>query len=202
MANSLNPDKGLVIVVQGPLRIQPAIMEEAWKGFPIIWSTWVGTEIESNNTIIHNEEPEYTNQNLGHQQTSTLSGVLRAKELGYKRCLKWRSDQYPNNPEKLVELFDGETVNMLYWHNHNSGYYVDYFMEGDVDDMIKIWDFKDYHQAPYPEFLITKRIQDAGVRVNCIGDYLTEDNDIFWEKEGFFKQLSQYKDDGKFTNNK
>lgn len=95
-----------VVVVHGNIRIDPSIIENAWKGFNIIWSTWKDQDISTENKVIYNEYPsERGVQNLGYQRVSLWNGLLAAKELGYERAIKWRTDQYPTDAKKVCITF-------------------------------------------------------------------------------------------------
>lgn len=187
-----------VVIVHGNLRQDPKVIETAWEGFSIIWSIWKDQNIETVNTVVQSEYPEnYGVQNLALQKVSLYEGLLKAKEMGYERAIKWRTDQYPTNANRFVELFDPSSVNLLFWHNFRNGYYVDYFMEGSIDDLISIWDF-DTFDYPYSEYKTTDQIIKKGVKVNCIGKHLTLDNDVVWVNRHPDKKLSSYNSDQLF----
>jgi hypothetical protein len=118
--------------------------------------------------------------NLGLQSLSIYNGCVLAKQMGYKRVLKWRSDMFPTKAAKFVSLFDTKATNMLYWHNHQHGYYVDYFMEADVDDMLSVWDISELDNIPYAEYGLLGQIDKFNLNINCIGQHLDIENDIVW----------------------
>jgi hypothetical protein len=193
-------NEDLVIIIQGPVRLEPSFMEKQWEGFNLIWSTWDYEKIKTNFPVIYNTPPYNSGvMNICYQQKSTLSGIIKAKELGYTKCLKWRSDQYPNNSNELIKLFDKDKTNSLYWHNHEHGYYVDYFMYGSVNDMMLIWDFNcNDSSISYPEQVITSQIMKHNLQINCMGDKLTTENNIIWEKNNNSIKLSSYQNDNLF----
>ena len=192
-------NKDFVVVIQGPIRVDYKLIEKKWEGFDLIWSTWENENITSTHPIVFNNPPNKTRiKNLDYQQKSTLAGLLKAKELGYSKCLKWRSDQYPTDSNELVSLFNKDKINVMYWHNFQKGYYVDYFMYGEIDNMISIWDFEINSNISYPEEIITNQLYKNKIDVTCIGNRLTDANSIIWEKEGFKLDLSTYKYDKLF----
>jgi len=187
-----------VILLQGNIRIDPSIIEKSWEGYNIIWSTWKGETLDSKNEILFNDYPQdYGTGNLGLQRVSTYNALLHAKALGFKRAIKWRSDQYPTNPEALLQLMKADAINVLYWHQSGK-YYVDYFMEGDIDSLLKVWDFNEYSNYPYAEYKVTDQIIKSKANVNCIGDFLNEKNDIVWENSRIYIKLSTLEKDPAF----
>jgi len=186
------PYDNVSIIIQGPSTHVHSV-KTSWLGFNTIWSTWVGYEqhYTSEDLVIINTPPEVVGvSNVGYQQKSTLNGIIEANKLGYEYVLKWRDDMVPTNAVKLFELFDFNKINILFWHDHLGGYYVDYMMFGNIQDMLKIWDFK-IDSITFPERLITEQIDSLNPHVNLIGFNLTEDNDIIWLKNNH--KLSDYK---------
>ena len=190
----------LVVLIQGPSSYVEE-QKKAWDSFDIIWSTWKGEEnkYNKNDTVVYNQIPNnFGVQNITLQQKSTIEGIKKAKELNFKRVLKWRSDLIPNNPKKLIDLFDKNSVNFLAWHN-SGGYFIDYFMESDIDKMYKIWDFNNIN-GPFPERIITDNIFEKGIlNFNFILDKLNSDNEIYWIKRNIL--LSNYKNNLVYTIN-
>jgi len=197
----------LLVVVQGNRRCSPEIIDRHWTGFNLVWSVWDDDTIETHNPIIRNEKPKSAGVgNITLQSKGTLRGLEYAKEKGFTHVLKWRTDQYPTNAKQLVDLFDFDKINVLAKHNHDHvlakrdhtyGYYVDYFMLGNVDDMIKIWSVENTHNIPYPEYEIKNRINTFGFSIKCICSYLTDDNDIIWTSRNNLK-LNTYNLDKTF----
>lgn len=187
----------LAIVVQGNIRAPIELVDLAWKDYNVIWSTWVDQKINTSNSVVYSEYPSIAGVgNIGLQKTTTYQGLLFAKSVGFKRAVKWRSDQYPTNASMFLDLMDNNALNVLYWHNHAQGYYVDYFMEGDIDLLIDLWNFDNYTNCPYPEYIITDRILQLQSNVNCIGEYLNDYNDVIWLNIN--KTVATYKSDGLF----
>ena len=185
------------IIIQGPIRVPFETLEREWEGFNIIWSTWVGEHINSVNPVIMGMPPKERGiMNLGLQVNSTMSGLHYAKSLGYKYALKWRSDQVPNNTRQLMSLMDDSKMNVFYWCNCDGGYYTDYFMYGNIDDMISVWNIKNVNDYKFPELAITEQLNNHPV--NCIGDGITESNNVYWHKNGRQTKLSSYKSTGNF----
>lgn len=189
----------LAIVIQGPSSNIDEL-KKAWDGYDIIWSTWVGEESKysKNDIVVYNSIPSDSGIcNISLQKETTLNGIEKAKSLGYDRILKWRSDLIPNNPKKLLELFVEDKLNFLAWHNDGK-YFIDYFMEGNIDDINKMWDFEEIH-GPFPEKLITDNIFKKGLNnFNFICCDLNEDNDIYWVKRNTY--LSSYKNHTVYNN--
>jgi hypothetical protein len=77
-----------------------------------------------------------------------MDGLIKAKDLGYSHVLKLRSDLILTNPSKFLSILDLESLNFLCWADHKvykncQGYLVDYLIFGQVDEMIKLWEFED-----------------------------------------------------------
>lgn len=183
----------LAIIIQGPSN-NVNEQKKCWEGFNIIWSTWVGEESKYNDAdiVLFNSMPnEFGIQNIALQKESTLNGINKAKELGYKRVLKWRSDLLPSDAKSLVKTFKQESVNFLTWHNEGK-YFVDYFIEGDINDVYNIWNVPTIH-GPYSEKITTDNIFSLDLKnFNFVGGDLSSDNEIYWTKYNI--NLSTYKD--------
>jgi len=184
--------KDLVILIQGPSS-NVKQLKSLWSDFPVLWSTWTGQENNYNDSDItlFNTLPSNPGQkNINLQKVSTLNGIKLARELGFSRVLKWRSDLIPTNTVKLVNCLDKEKINFLTWHS-SCNYFVDYFMETTIDEMEKIWSF-DNLSNPVPEETITEQIlKIENKKYNYILDYLSDDCEIFWTKYNI--NLSSYK---------
>jgi hypothetical protein len=148
----------------------------------VIYSTWEGGEVlyASDEKVIYSKLPHNSGvKNLNYQKTSTLAGLELAKELGYERALKWRSDMWTNNADGLINKFtDG--YNTFSWIDSNGGYLTDFWMEDSVDNLIKLWDINP--DGEFPEKVLTNRIEELGWigRVNLVINHLTPELDIFW----------------------
>jgi hypothetical protein len=152
-----------------------------------------------NDDVIFNEIPSYSGPaNLNYQKVSTLSGLKKAKELGYDRALKLRGDIIPTNINELIKSFDNDSLNFLCWHCHEvypncPGYLIDYLMSGKIDYLIELWDIEDMSWCTVPEIHLTQQyISKLINRVN-IKYFLPElnpNNDLFWIKRGV--NLSSY----------
>lgn len=171
------------IIVQGPAYSNSiSQIRQCWKGWDIIYSTWKGYEgLHTEDEIVIYSTLPHSNgvKNLNYQKVSTLAGLNMAKELGYERALKWRSDMWTNNAEELLSKFtDG--YNTLFWVEHAGGYLSDYFMEDTVDNLLTLWDV--VPEGAHPERVLTDRIKELGwmARVNLLVSELNENMDIFW----------------------
>ena len=132
-----------VIIVQGSSSYTEQL-REALKDFNVIFSTWVGEEkkYSDSDLVVYSQLPLYAGPaNLNLQKITTIAGLNRAKELGYKRALKLRSDIIPTNISEFVKYLDNNSMNFLCWHCHEvypncPGYLIDYLMSGSIDDLI------------------------------------------------------------------
>jgi|11BtaG_2_1085332.scaffolds.fasta_scaffold48004_2 hypothetical protein len=186
-----------VVIIQGPTT-NYSQLKNKW-GDNLIWSTWKGEEshYSDQDEVIFNIIPNQKGtQNVNLQKISTLSGLYKAKELGYTRAVKTRSDLYPTNYSKLTSLFK-KGLNITFFHNHRQGYYVDYIFEGNIDLLIKCFSFEDTTPF-YAEQVITKNINKIYSKQNIYyyGNLLNKNNDLFWIKKNLY--LSNYNSIPKF----
>lgn len=192
-----------VIVVQGQSNFVKEI-KECWKGYPIIFSTWKGEEkkYEEQDLCLFLDIPQTKGpHNLNLQRISTIEGLLEAKRLGYKKAIKWRSDMICNNSKELLKLFKKD-LNFLFWHQWNEGYVCDYFMGGNIKELLLLWDFSLFDDWKYPEQAITKQLlsnKNYFKSYYFFGNQLSTNNDIFWLKNNI--RLSSYIQDPKFLCN-
>lgn len=188
----------LAIIIQGPAN-NIEELKLAWNGYTIIWSTWVGNEDKFNNDdiVIFSELPQEVGvQNIALQKKSTLEGINKSKELGFERVLKWRSDLIPNNTDELVKLFKENHLNFLAWHSDGK-YFVDYFIEGPIDEMAIAWDIPTIYGS-FSERISTDNILNKNkIKFNFILNELSDNNEIFWVKYNVF--LSKYNNDVVYT---
>jgi hypothetical protein len=171
------------IIVQGPAYSNSiAQIRDCWKGYDVIYSTWEGGEglYTADEKVIYSKLPSYTGvKNLNYQKISTIAGLELAKELGYERALKWRSDMWTNNADELISKFtDG--YNTFCWIDADGGYLTDYWMEDTIDNLLNIWDIEP--NGDFPERVLTDRITELGWidRVNLLMEHLNPNLDIFW----------------------
>ena len=173
------------IVIHG-LQDYVQYLKQAWKGYDLIWSGWKGDESKftEEDTVLYNTQPKDGGvQNLGFQYTTVYNGVKYAKEKGYERILKWRSDMIPTNPDELMKLFDENSLNFLYWHDVRGGYFVDYILEGPAQWVFDAWDIDTFH-GEFSERVTTDHlIGNYDYNCNFIGDKLNSQNDIRWLKK-------------------
>lgn len=187
------------IVIQGPSS-HVLQVKQCWAGHPIVFSTWEGEEsqYEKDDVVLGNVPPSDGGiRNLYYQTVSTLAGLKKAKELGFTRVFKWRSDFVCDDSENLLgHLKNG--LNFLFWHRHRHGYFVDYLIEGPVDDLIEMWSFP-HEFYPYPEEAITRQIFKKGLGPHhFFGQYLTPEKDIRWLKNNI--GISSYQSDNLYVN--
>lgn len=188
------------IIIQGKSDHVDEIRDN-WKNNNVIFSTWIGEETKytKNDLVIFNDPPLNGGpQHLYFQQKSSLNGLLKAKEMGFKKAIKIRSDMIIKNVEGFLSVFDKQ-LNFFYWHDHDGGYLVDYFMGGDVDKMIDLWEIDKSLNYRFPEQAITKSFIDKSLYKNTFkffGNSINKMNDIYWIK--YNKYLSNYINDNSF----
>jgi hypothetical protein len=186
------------VVVQGPSNHVDRI-KLSFSGVPIIFSTWVGSEghYKSDDIVVYNEHPSESGVgNTNYQKVTTLNGLRKAKELGYTRALKIRSDMIPTNLTEFINLLDTERLTLFSWHfvpgTNVKAYVVDYLMAGCIDDLIKMWSF-DLKYTNIPETMLTSSIikNFENREINYLVNRLTDENSIYWIKYNTY--LSDYK---------
>jgi hypothetical protein len=184
-----------VVVVQGLARLDLVKgIKESWKGFPIIFSTWEDvpeTIFNSDDTVLYNKYPSGNQPgNWPLQRLSTLNGLLKAKELGYSRAIKWRTDFQTNNAYGLLDLFQEDSLNFYAYMDHHSGYFTDFFIEGSLDDLISI--FSTQETGGFPEEILTNQIKKLGLdkKSYFICKKLTPEVDIYWEKRDYWLHIN------------
>jgi len=178
-------------------------LKTAWGDNNLIWSTWKGSEnlYNSNDIVIYNDMPcDKGTGNVALQQKTILEGILKAKELGFNRVLKWRSDMIPTNTMEFINLFNNDGINMFYFYSGNGyKYFVDYFMEGTIEDIYNMWSFDNLHPQ-FAESALTDNIKIKNLKnINFIGKKVTNTNDVLWLKRNI--KLSTYINWGSFKEN-
>jgi hypothetical protein len=185
------------VVVQGKTYPEalPKIKEK-WEGYCIIFSTWMGEEeyYSADDIVLFSEKPESNGtSNLNLQKITTWNGVTLAHKMGWEKVLKWRSDMWPTDADSLWKSFSEDGLNFLCWVNFHGGYVTDYFVYGNYNDIISIYDIENYNEG-FPEQHITRRMKELGLdrNVKFMGNQLHSNVDIFWDKNGIW--LSSYKE--------
>jgi len=182
------PFKGCV-VVQGQTYPQYVdSVRRGWDGYQIIFSTWDTTDrtyYNEDDIVIYNPIPaDVGTKNLNLQKISTINGFLKARELGWDRALKARSDFSTTTADGLFELFDKNKLNL---HGYWDGYINDFYMEGMIDDILTLFDVAP--GGPYPEWNLTKQLYDSKLNEKsyCIVNGLEFNKaDIKWERMGYW----------------
>jgi hypothetical protein len=174
------------VVVQGPTYEHsfPQI-KKCWEGYDVIYSTWKGYEKHyQNESVIFSDLPsEKGVHNINYQKHSTVNGILRAKEMGYDRVLKIRSDMWVKNPKLFFEKMT-KGYNTQMWVEYNGGYLTDYWMEDSIDNLLMVWDIG--IKGPFPERILTDKIKDLGFlnRINFLLSYFDgTELDMFWNRK-------------------
>jgi hypothetical protein len=190
------------VVVQGPTYPQWITkVKESWVGYQVIFSTWDNVDkslYDESDIVIYNPHPASAGiKNLNYQKVSTINGVIKAKELGWDRVLKVRSDFSTTTADGLFKLFDKTKLNLHgYWH---LGYISDFFMEGEVDDILKLFDV--CINGRFPEWHLTRQlyITELYKKSVCICDKMELNvADIKWEKLGYWFSIHN---DGRYITN-
>ena len=105
--------------------------------------------------------------------------------MGFKRVLKWRSDFICANGEELLKLFPEDKISFYAWHRDN--YITDFFMEGNIDEMINLFSF-DGMNARFPEQAFTNQMFKLGLdtKAHFVCKDIFEPNDIKWLKQNYW----------------
>ena len=192
------------VVVQGRTEIEFVKVLKEKFNIPLIFSTWEDadkTAYSENDIVLYNQYPSDRGpHNFQLQRISSLNGFLKAKELGFKRVIKWRCELEPNNANELLKLFNEKFINFYSFLMHEDGYITDFLMEGDIDDMIALFTIE--KNPPYPEFAFTKKLYELGLdtKANFIVKKLTKENDILFKHRNgpywmtFNQTLNQFTD--------
>ncbi len=193
----------ICVVVQGRTEIEfVKILKEKFN-IPLIFSTWEDadkTAYSDTDIVLYNQyPPDRGPLNFQLQKLSSLNGFIKAKQMGFKRVIKWRCDLEPNNSEELLKLFEKDYINFYAFINHQAGYLTDFFMEGDIDDMIKL--FTIVGNPPYPEFAFTKRMYQLGFdeKINFILNKLNKDNNILFKHRYGHYWMTQHQNESSYT---
>jgi hypothetical protein len=120
---------------------------------PCIISTWNNEDIskidllkKSAIDVIVNKIPDYNGiQNVNYANCSIISGLNRAKELGYTHALRFRTDYYCPNIIEFINICEQENTEKLLglcWYKHYVpphgpyGYIMDHLMYGPIDKLL------------------------------------------------------------------
>jgi hypothetical protein len=182
------PFKGCVVVQGQTYPEYVDFVRRGWDGYQIIFSTWDTTDrayYKADDIVIYNPIPaDVGTKNLNLQKISTINGFLKAKELGWTRALKVRSDFSTTTADGFFELFDKYKLNL---HGYWNGYINDFYMEGTIDDILTLFDVPP--GGPYPEWNLTKQLYYSGLNKKsyCIVNGLKLNKaDIKWERMGYW----------------
>ena len=180
------------IVVQGPTNPERSPRDLGWEN-NVIYSTWKGSEefYKKTETVVFSDTPSFPGiSNWMYQKKSTLAGLYLAREMGFDRALKWRSDFKVKNPELFLSLFE-DKINFYAWHDHCGGYLIDYFIEGGVSDLINL--FENSKDDKFPEKNLTDSFFELRLEAAFILPKLKE-ADAFWIKNGFWLSENNFND--------
>lgn len=185
----MNGYKGCVVVQGASYDFIIPKLRKCWEGYQIIFSTWEGENKSlyfDSDIVVYSPQPKDRGIiNFNYQKVSTLAGLEKAKELGWDRVVKWRSDLVCKNADGLFELFNPDSLNLYAWVTIGVGYITDYFMEGEIDDLYKMFDT---HCEEFAEKMVTHKIYDNGFnkKANYILNEVTGPNDIYFERKDFW----------------
>lgn len=187
----------MIVVSQGPIFNRGAI-EHGWK-IPVLHSTWECEERAHN--VIINKIPEFKGKsNLNLQKISTISGLKAALADGYRHVINTRSDLIPIKPSGLIQKIDWNKLNFLFWNKRNEGYLVDYWMAGEAEKLLELWEAVDETIQDFPERALTEAFFALFRRsdLNFLGKSLVYgESDLYWAKKGIY--LSSYNQNVDFT---
>jgi hypothetical protein len=194
----------ICVVVQGRTEVEFVKVLKERFNIPLIFSTWENSDKKAyseTDIVLYNQYPSNRGfHNFQLQRISSLNGFIKAKELGFKRVIKWRCDLEPNNSDELLKLFEPNYINFYAFINHNDGYLADFFMEGDVDDMIELFTIDG--NPSYPEFGFTKRMYQLGFdkKINFILNKLNNDNNILFKHGYGHYWMTNHQSEAIYTN--
>ena len=161
-------NKKLWFIVQGPMDFYEEIKNSYSAFSNVVYSTWKNEKnklINEKHKVLSNQPFVSGKQNINLQVKSTLEGLKYASKMGCEYAFKIRSDMVISDLELLISKlkFDG-TLYFPAWHQHEDGYFVDYFNFGPIEKMIKFWNislkFKSFHKK-YPEFYLKEHFFKA-----------------------------------------
>jgi len=163
----------------------------------IIFSCWQGEESKytPDDIVVYNDSKTVPDGPYSFlvQKTVILSGLKKAKELGYENVILVRSDLFFSPAENIIPLFDFDRLNFLCWHTNSGGYFVDYLMAGKIDHLSILWDAAPPLKSVICEKIITNQYVTNlidNVKINFILGQLNQDRDIFWSRFNIW--LSSY----------
>jgi hypothetical protein len=176
-----------------------AEIKKAFFGYNLIFSCWKGDgqQYQEDDIVVFNDAPIQSGPyNFYYQKTCSLNGLIFCKNKGYNYVLKIRNDLVPTNINEFIKLIDFDKFNFIGKHigSPQSGpYFIDYFMSGKVDDLIKLWEIEDVRTSDFVEQILTRRFYScfSDSSVNFILNNLNNQNDLYWIKNNL--NISEYK---------
>jgi len=154
-------DLDISILIQGPVKYYKDVID-SYRGIKnVLWCTWDDEpeaaikDIQVAGIFVHLiQKPQYTGYwNVNFQCKSTYEGLLKCKELyNSKFYIKIRSDFKISNISLLCQRFilKEEHINFLGWANMLDGFFLDYIVFGNYNNMCKYWNFSDNENNGYP----------------------------------------------------
>jgi hypothetical protein len=190
--------KGCVVVQGATYDFTIPKIKERWYGYQIIFSTWNDTDkslYSDTDIVVYSNKPQDPGpMNFYYQKVSTIAGLDKAKEFGWDRVVKWRSDLVPKSADSVWSSFQTDKLNLYSWINVGIGYVADYFMEGEIEDIRTMFD-TDCDE--FPEKNITKELFKSNLKekVNFTLKEIQGDSDIYFERKDFWLSENLNKSD-------
>ena len=191
------------VVIQGPTTYYKEIIPVYKNCSGVVWCTWMDEPadaiiaIEQSNIHLHLiDKPKHSGVvNINYQSKSTYEGLIKAKELfNAQMYIKIRSDFDISDVNLLSRRFAdiGLPLNFLGWAKIKGGFFLDYIVAGNFDEMTTFWAYEDANVGePFPEKFLTSRyyqVYDENIdienliKTNNIEFPLLNDIDIYWIK--------------------
>jgi len=196
----------ICIIIQGPSS-NIARQRQCWNGYNYIFSTWTNdakrNEYYDDNVIFSITPVHAGYKNINLQKISTLNGLHTAKNLGFTHCMKIRSDLYPTNTEKFMEILNHDKLNFISRHCYKvidglDGYLIDYMQYGPIDMMIRLWEIDNVNFSTVPEICLSNNYNQYFKENDSyfLLDHLNTNNDLWWDRTNIF--ISTYSQDKTF----
>lgn len=196
------------IIVQGPVTYYKEIIKiyNTFKKNVIISTTdkdknLLDPLIYNGFTVLINELSKVPGKaNFNNQVKNTLTGIKKAKEMGFDYVLKIRADIFINDIVKFINLLNTNKIYFSAYHNHDGGYLCEHMLFGETDFMLSLWDIPLSYSSLPPETQLTNKYHEIndGREIDFLFPILYNENiGAYWAKYNMF--LNDYKNDNLFT---
>lgn len=194
-------NEDICIIVQGPSD-NIKRHRDCWKNHNLIFSTWINDikrdKYTKEDTVIFSKLPRvFGHHNINLQKISTLNGLYIAKNLGFNKCIKLRSDLYATNPDKLIDIINFDKLNFIGKHCYKKidnfdCYMIDYMQCGPIDMMIKLWEIDDINFSKVPEISLLNNFNKyfTNKDLHFLLKYINKNNDLWWNRPRMQKYIS------------